>query len=61
MDCLQMAENRLQQRFSEEQRRYEYLDDKGINQDPNDYPIYPTDDQIESLADRIIKSMEGDR
>ena len=61
MDCLQMAENRLQQRFTESQRRWEYLDDKGIEQDVSDYPVYPTDDEIDALAERLIKSMSGER
>jgi len=60
-ECLQLAENRLQSRYYETRQRYEYLDEKGVNQDPNDYPLYPTDDQIESLADRIVKTMEGER
>ena len=61
MDCLQMAENRLQNRFSEEQRRYEYLDQKGVEQNPSDYPHFPTDDEIDALADRLIQSMSGER
>jgi len=59
MECLQMAEARLQQRFDETKQRYEFLDEKGIIQDPNDYPKYPTDDQIDELADKLIKSMSG--
>ena len=38
MECLQMAEARLQQRFDETKQRYEFLDEKRIIQDPNDYP-----------------------
>ncbi len=56
-----MAENRLQNRFSEEQRRYEYLDQKGVEQNPSDYPHFPTDDEIDALADRLIQSMSGER
>ena len=56
-----MAENRLQNRFTEAQRRYEYLADMGIEQDPHNYPLYPTDDEIEALADRLIKSMSGEK
>ena len=59
MECLQIAEARLQQRFDETKQRYEFLDEKGIIQDPNDYPKYPTDDQIDELADKLIKSMSG--
>ena len=59
MECLQMAEARLQQRFDETKQRYEFLDEKGIIQDPNDYPTYPTDDEIDELADKLIKSMSG--
>ena len=55
MECLQMAEARLQQRFDETKQRYEFLDEKGIIQDPNDYPKYPTDDQIDELSDKLIK------
>ena len=61
MECLQLAEARLQQRFEETKLRYEFLDEKGIAQDPNDYPLYPTDDEIDALADRLIKSMSGER
>ena len=61
MECLQMAENRLQTRFSEAQARYQYLDEKGVEQCPSEYPIYPTDDEIDALADRLIKSMSGER
>lgn len=56
-----MAENRLQTRFSEAQARYQYLDEKGVEQCPSEYPIYPTDDEIDALADRLIKSMSGER
>ena len=59
MECLQMAESRLQHRFDESKQRYEFLDEKGIIQDPNDYPTYPTDDEIDELADKLIKSMSG--
>jgi hypothetical protein len=61
MECLQLAEARLQQRFEETKLRYEFLDEKGIAQDPNEYPLYPTDDEIDALADRLIKSMSGER
>ena len=61
MECLSLAESRLQQRFEETKLRYEFLDEKGISQDPNDYPLYPTDDEIDALADRLIKSMSGER
>ena len=36
MECLQMAEARLQQRFDETKQRYEFLDEKGIIQDPKE-------------------------
>ena len=61
IECLQMAESRLQNRFTEAQRRYEYLDEKGIEQCPSDYPKFPSDDEIDALADRLIKSMSGER
>ena len=60
MECLTMAENRLQNRFSEAQRRYEYLPDMGIEQDPQDYPIFPTDEEISSLADKLMSRMAGE-
>ena len=60
MECLTMAENRLQNRFSEAQRRYEYLSDMGIEQDPQDYPIFPTDEEISSLADKLMSRMAGE-
>ena len=40
---------------------YEYLDEKGIEQCPSDYPKFPSDDEIDALADRLIKSMSGER
>jgi hypothetical protein len=55
-----MAESRLQTRYNEAQRRYEYLDEKGIQQDPNEYPIYPTDQEIEELADKLVSKMSGE-
>ena len=61
MECLQMAENRLQSRYFENRQRYEFLSDMGIEQDPFTYPVYPTDDEIEALADRLIKSMSGEK
>ena len=61
MECLQMAESRLQQRFDETKQRYEFLDEKGISQDPNDYPEYPSDEEIDALADKLITSMSGGR
>lgn len=60
MECLTMAENRLQNRFSEAQRRYEYLSDMGIEQDPEDYPVFPTDEQIDALADKLVAKMSGE-
>ena len=56
-----MAESRLQQRFDETKQRYEFLDEKGISQDPNDYPEYPSDEEIDALADKLITSMSGGR
>ena len=55
-----MAENRLQNRFSEAQRRYEYLSDMGIEQDPEDYPVFPTDEEIETLAAKLLAKMSGE-
>ena len=60
MECLTMAENRLQNRFSEAQRRYEYLADAGVEQDPEDYPVFPTDDEIDALADKLVAKMSGE-
>lgn len=60
MECLTMAENRLQNRFSEAQRRYEYLSDMGIEQDPEDYPVFPTDEEIETLAAKLLAKMSGE-
>tara|TARA_R100000234_G_scaffold74827_1_gene46239 strand:+ start:519 stop:728 length:210 start_codon:yes stop_codon:yes gene_type:complete len=60
MECLTMAENRLQNRFSEAQRRYEYLSDMGIEQDPEDYPVFPTDEEIDALADKLVAKMSGE-
>ena len=61
MECLQMAETRLANRYYETKSRYTDLLEIGIEQDPDDYPVYPTDDEIDALADRLIKSMSGDR
>ena len=61
MECIQIAENRLLERFQEAKEKFEYLDEKGIDQDISYYPMYPTDDEIEDLADRLIKSMSGER
>ena len=60
MECLTMAENRIQNRFSEAQRRYEYLSDMGIEQDPEDYPVFPTDEEIDALADKLVAKMSGE-
>ena len=60
MECLTMAENRLQNRFSEAQRRYEYLSDMGIEQDPEGYPVFPTDEEIETLAAKLLAKMSGE-
>ena len=60
MECRTMAENRLQNRFSEAQRRYEYLSDMGIEQDPEDYPVFPTDEEIDALADKLVAKMSGE-
>ena len=61
MDCIRIAEDRLRERYQEEKSKFEYLDEKGIDQDILNYPMYPTDDEIEDLADRLIKSMSGER
>ena len=61
MECLTLAETRLQNRYEETRQRYEYLDEKGVVQDPHDYPVFPTDDEIDSLAEKLIKSMSGER
>ena len=61
MECIQIAENRLRDRYHEAKSKFEYLDDKGIDQDISNYPMFPTDDEIEDLADRLIRSMSGER
>tara|TARA_R100001460_G_scaffold5717_3_gene15584 strand:- start:239 stop:451 length:213 start_codon:yes stop_codon:yes gene_type:complete len=61
MECLQLAETRLQNRYNESQRRFEYLDEKGVEQDPYDYPIFPTDEEIDALADKLVAKMSGER
>ena len=45
---------------SEAQRRYEYLSDMGIEQDPEDYPVFPTDEEIDALADKLVAKMSGE-
>ena len=59
MDCIRIAEDRLRERYQEAKSKFEYLDEKGIDQDILNYPMYPTDDEIEDLADRLLKSMSG--
>ena len=61
MVCIRIAEDRLRERYQEAKSKFEYLDEKGIDQDILNYPMYPTDDEIEDLADRLIKSMSGER
>ena len=61
MECIQIAENRLRERFQEAKEKFEYLDEKGIDQDISYYPMYSSDDEIEELGDRLIKSMSGER
>jgi|TARA_R100000353_G_scaffold58377_1_gene46088 hypothetical protein len=61
MECIQIAENRLRERFQEEKTKFEYADKLGFDIDMSNYPNYPTDDEIENLADRLIRSMSGER
>tara|TARA_B100001989_G_scaffold170354_1_gene122889 strand:+ start:340 stop:570 length:231 start_codon:yes stop_codon:yes gene_type:complete len=62
MECIQIAENRLRERYLERKAKFEFLDEKGYDVDAlADYPEYPTDSEIENLTDRLIKSMSGDR
>ena len=61
MEGIQIAENRLRERFQEEKTKFEYADKLGFDIDMSNYPNYPTDDEIENLADRLIRSMSGER
>ena len=61
MECIQIAENRLRERFQEAKTKFEYADKLGFDIDMSNYPNYPTDDEIENLADRLIRSMTGER
>ena len=61
MECIQIAENRLRERFQEAKQKFEYSDKLGFDIDMSNYPNYPTDDEIENLADRLIRSMSGER
>ena len=61
MECIQIAENRLRERFQEAKQKFEYSDKLGFDIDMSNYPNYPTDDEIENLADRLIRSMAGER
>ena len=61
MECIQIAENRLRERFQEAKQKFEYEDKLGFDIDMSNYPNYPTDDEIENLADRLIRSMSGER
>jgi len=61
MECIQIAENRLRERFQEQKAKFEYSDRLGYDIDMSNYPNYPTDDEIENLADRLIRSMSGER
>ena len=49
MECIQIAENRLRERFQEAKTKFEYADKLGFDIDMSNYPNYPTDDEIENL------------
>ena len=57
MECIQIAENRLRERYQEAKLKFEYLDDKGIDQDISNYPMFPTDDEIEDFKINSIKNV----
>ncbi len=58
LELLQLAENRLLNRYHEEKERYQYLDEKG--DDPGDYPLFPSDEDIDKLAKKLIATMSGE-
>tara|TARA_B100000287_G_scaffold376780_1_gene378141 strand:+ start:676 stop:879 length:204 start_codon:yes stop_codon:yes gene_type:complete len=58
LELLQLAENRLLNRYQEEKERYQYLDEKG--DDPGQYPEFPSDADIDQLAKRLIATMSGE-
>ena len=56
-ELLQQAETRLMNRYQAEETRYSVLVEKG--EDPGEYPKYPTDYQIHSLAMQMNAFISG--
>ena len=56
MECFQMAECRLRDRFLEEKERFQYLDEKGMSEDLT-YPTFPTDEDIRRVANEMIRDI----
>tara|TARA_B100001109_G_C18563355_1_gene335296 strand:- start:207 stop:446 length:240 start_codon:yes stop_codon:yes gene_type:complete len=64
LELLQLAESRLRDRYYEAKERFQYLDEKGetalLSTSLNDqYPVYPTDAEIDALAQHLIATMSG--
>jgi hypothetical protein len=55
-ELLQQAESRLVNRYNAEENRYNILLDKG--EDPGNYPIYPSDEEIHRLAEEMRSFIE---
>ena len=56
MECFQMAESRLRDRFLEEKERFQYLDEKSQADDLT-YPTFPTDEDIRRVANEMIRDL----
>ena len=56
MECFQMAESRLRDRFLEEKERFQYLDEKSQADDLT-YPTFPTDEDIRRVANEMIRDI----
>tara|TARA_B100001113_G_scaffold42260_1_gene29923 strand:- start:328 stop:567 length:240 start_codon:yes stop_codon:yes gene_type:complete len=64
LELLQLAESRLRDRYYEAKERFQYLDEKGeaallSTSLYEQYPVFPTDDEIDSLAQHLIATMSG--
>ena len=59
LELQQLAENRLRDRFFEAKERFRYLDEQGV--DAGEYPIFPSDEEIDALTSKLIATMAGER
>ena len=57
-ELYQQAENRLVDRYRAQETRYQTLIEKG--EDPGEYPEYPSDEAIHSLAKSMNAFISGE-